>query len=89
MAALAAALSLSAPAWAQTSGVVAAVTPPKTVGKRGAVMEARVTVQLRNGYHVNSNTPRAKANQLQPMTLKLVVLKTEELTQFSKSNLGL
>ncbi len=57
MAALAAALSLTAPAWAQTSGVVAAVTPPKTVGKRGAVMEARVTVQLRNGYHVNSNTP--------------------------------
>ncbi|MEK7750383.1 MAG: protein-disulfide reductase DsbD domain-containing protein [Acidobacteriota bacterium] len=52
-----AALALLAPAWAQTSGVVAAVTPPRTTGKRGGVMDARVTVQLRNGYHVNSNTP--------------------------------
>jgi hypothetical protein len=52
-----AALALLAPAWAQTSGVVGAVTPPRTTGKRGGVMDARVTVQLRNGYHVNSNTP--------------------------------
>lgn len=52
-----AALAFLAPAWAQTSGVVSAVTPPRTVAKRGGAMEARVTVQLRNGYHVNSNTP--------------------------------
>ena len=52
-----AALAWLAPAWAQTSGVVASVTPPRTTGKRGGVMEARVTVQLRNGYHVNSNAP--------------------------------
>ena len=51
------ALALLAPAWAQTSGVVSAVTPPRTTGKRGGVMDARVTVQLRNGYHVNSDTP--------------------------------
>ena len=52
-----AALALIAPAWAQTSGVVSAVTPPRTAARRGGLMEARVTVQLRNGYHVNSNTP--------------------------------
>ncbi len=49
--------ALFATAQAQTSGVVAALTPPKTVAARGSTMEARVTVQLRNGYHVNSNTP--------------------------------
>jgi DsbC/DsbD-like thiol-disulfide interchange protein len=52
-----AALALLTPVWAQTSGVVSAVTPPRTAAKRGGPMEARVTVQLRNGYHVNSNTP--------------------------------
>ena len=52
-----AALTLLAPARAQSSGVVSAVTPPKTTANRGGVMEARVTVQLRSGYHVNSNTP--------------------------------
>ena len=33
------------------------MTPPRTVGKRGDVFGTKVTVQLRNGYHVNSNTP--------------------------------
>ena len=37
--------------------IAGAVTPPRTLGKRGGVMDARVTVQLRDGYHVNSNTP--------------------------------
>ncbi|MBI4876720.1 MAG: hypothetical protein HY822_18955 [Acidobacteria bacterium] len=50
-------MSSLAPAWGQTSGVASVVTPAKTAGKRGAEMEARVTVQLRNGYHVNSNAP--------------------------------
>lgn len=54
---LLAATSVLAPAWAQSSGVVTAVAPPKTVVARGSTAEARVRVQLRNGYHVNSNTP--------------------------------
>jgi hypothetical protein len=33
------------------------VAPPRTVGARNAEVTARISVQLRNGYHVNSNTP--------------------------------
>ncbi len=42
--------------WAQ-GNVLTAVTPPKTNGARGGVLTARVAVQLRSGFHVNSNTP--------------------------------
>ena len=45
-----------APAAAQTN-VVTVAASTKTIAKRGATADARVTVQLRNGYHVNSNTP--------------------------------
>lgn len=31
--------------------------PSKVVTKRGSAAQARVVVQLQNGYHVNSNTP--------------------------------
>lgn len=34
------------------------VAPPRTLAaKRGTMAEARIAVELRNGYHVNSNTP--------------------------------
>ena len=33
------------------------VAPPKVVGKRGGAIEAKISIQLRDGYHVNSNTP--------------------------------
>ena len=33
------------------------VPPPKIVAKKGAAAVAKLNVQLRNGYHVNSNTP--------------------------------
>jgi hypothetical protein len=37
---------------------VLGVAPPRKVaGRRGATLEARISIQLRNGYHVNSNTP--------------------------------
>jgi hypothetical protein len=34
------------------------VTPPaKVTAKRGAALEVKIPVQLKSGYHVNSNTP--------------------------------
>lgn len=43
--------------WAQGSSVLTAVAPPRTTGKRGEEFTAKVNIQLRNGYHVNSHTP--------------------------------
>jgi thioredoxin:protein disulfide reductase len=37
---------------------VLTVAPPRTMtAKRGRMAEARIAVELRDGYHVNSNTP--------------------------------
>jgi len=53
---LAAAL-LPASLVAQNSQVLS-VAPPRTVAaKRGAVAEAKLAVAIREGYHINSNTP--------------------------------
>jgi len=54
--ALAAAL-LPASLVAQNSQVLS-VAPPRTVAaKRGSVAEAKLTVSVRDGYHINSNAP--------------------------------
>jgi hypothetical protein len=42
---------------AQGSAVLSAVTPQRTTGTRNGTLIGKVTVQLRSGYHVNSNTP--------------------------------
>ena len=33
------------------------MSPPRTTAARDSVVSTRLAVQLRNGYHVNSNTP--------------------------------
>lgn len=43
--------------YSQSSGILTATPPARNVGKRGEVMAAKVAVQMRGGYHVNSNTP--------------------------------
>jgi DsbC/DsbD-like thiol-disulfide interchange protein len=50
---------LAIPLWlsGQSSSVLTATAPPKTAARRGCALEARITVQLRNGYHVNSHAP--------------------------------
>lgn len=53
-------LCLLSPSWAQLNSLsnVLTVSPPeKVVGKRGEVVTADFTIQLRSGYHVNSHTP--------------------------------
>lgn len=45
------------PLVAQGSGVLTVAPPPKLVAKRNTTVTAKIAVQLRNGYHVNSNTP--------------------------------
>lgn len=42
---------------AAQSSVVEVIPPPKLAAKRNSTATARITVQLRSGYHVNSNTP--------------------------------
>jgi hypothetical protein len=49
-------LSLT-PVLAQISTVLIVTPPEKIAGKRNEVVTADFTLQLRNGYHVNSNTP--------------------------------
>jgi hypothetical protein len=43
--------------WAQSSQVLTVAPPPRTAGARNAEVTAGISVQLLNGYHVNSNTP--------------------------------
>ena len=53
-----AAVLLSLPSLpAQSSPVLTVKTPPPVTGPRNSTLTARVTLQLRGGYHVNSSTP--------------------------------
>ena len=42
---------------AQSSSVLTVKPPPPAIGKRNSTISARVPLQLRSGYHVNSSTP--------------------------------
>ena len=42
---------------AQNSGYLTIGEPAKVVGKRNAAVQAKIPVQVKEGYHVNSNTP--------------------------------
>jgi hypothetical protein len=48
--------------------LLTATPPQKVTAKRNQVVEARVSFQLPNGYHVNSNTPNE--DYLIPLRLK-------------------
>jgi hypothetical protein len=64
-------LALLALPWllhAQTSALLTAAPLQKVTARRGATVEARVVLQLRSGYHANSNTPNE--DYLIPMRLK-------------------
>lgn len=52
-------LALAVPLWlfGQSNSVLTIAAPPKTAAKRGSPFEASITVQLRDGYHVNSHAP--------------------------------
>src|SRR4051794_17332138 len=52
------AASLSLPLlFAQSSGYLTVGEPQKVVGKRNAVVQAKIPVAVKEGYHVNSNKP--------------------------------
>ena len=56
-----AALLLASVAFAQPAAVLSVAGPPPTVqAKIGATVEAKLPLQLRAGYHVQSNTPTDK-----------------------------
>jgi DsbC/DsbD-like thiol-disulfide interchange protein len=54
---LAAALLPAVPLAGQSSGVLSATAPAGAVLKRGGAASAKINVQLRGGYHVNSHSP--------------------------------
>ena len=43
--------------WAQSSGVLSVTPPERVAAKRGQTVTAKISADLRSGYHVNSNTP--------------------------------
>jgi hypothetical protein len=43
--------------WAQSNSILTVEPPQKVTGKRGAELTAKLAVSLREGYHVNSDTP--------------------------------
>ena len=43
--------------WAQSSGVLSVTPPVRVAAKRGQSVTAKISAELRSGYHVNSNTP--------------------------------
>jgi hypothetical protein len=45
------------PLLAQINNVLTVIPPEKIAGKRGEIAAADFNVQLKTGYHVNSNTP--------------------------------
>jgi hypothetical protein len=49
--------ALLTPLSAQISNVLTVVAPERLTGKRNETVTADFTLQLRNGFHVNSNTP--------------------------------
>ena len=49
-------LAFGAGLHAQTN-VLSVTTPPRTVAKRNSVLAAKITVHLKEGYHVNSIKP--------------------------------
>src|ERR1700704_443079 len=49
--------ALLTPLSAQISNVLTVVAPERIAGKRNETVTADFTLQLRNGFHVNSNTP--------------------------------
>lgn len=53
---------------AQSSQLLTAVPPPKVTVHRNETVEVRVTIQVKNGYHVNSNKPND--DYLIPLRLK-------------------
>ena len=53
----AAALLLCLPVLAQNSGYLSVGEPQKVSAKRGAAVQATITLSVQPGYHVNSNTP--------------------------------
>jgi hypothetical protein len=50
-------LAIAFPSKAQTNAYLTAGEPQKVVGKRGATVHVKVPVSVKEGYHVNSNTP--------------------------------
>jgi hypothetical protein len=50
-------LLITTAALAQNSGYLTIGEPTKVIGKRSAAVQAKIPVSVREGYHVNSNTP--------------------------------
>lgn len=78
----------------QSSSVLTATAPQKTVAKRNRTVEVKIAVQLRDGYHVNSNSPnddyliplRLRWDQSGPLKAVEVIYPTPELRKYNFSS---
>jgi len=50
-------LLLAATSLCAQGNILSVAAPPKLLAKKNTTVTAKLAVQLRNGYHVNSNTP--------------------------------
>ncbi|MBL8222311.1 MAG: hypothetical protein JNL62_23950 [Bryobacterales bacterium] len=50
-------LLLAATSLCAQGNILSVAAPPKLLAKKNTTVTAKLSVQLRNGYHVNSNTP--------------------------------
>lgn len=78
----------------QSSSVLTATAPQKTVAKRNRTVEVKIAVQLRDGYHVNSNSPndeyliplRLRWDETGPLKAVEVIYPTPELRKYNFSS---
>ena len=78
----------------QSSSVLTATAPQKTVAKRNRTVEVKIAVQLRDGYHVNSNSPndeyliplRLHWDETGPLKAVEVIYPTPELRKYGFSS---
>jgi hypothetical protein len=64
---------------AQSSGVLTVAEPAKLSVKRAATAEAKLSLTLREGYHLNSNEPSDKYLIPLKLTWEDTLLKTEKV----------
>jgi thiol:disulfide interchange protein DsbD len=78
----------------QSSSVLTATAPQKTVAKRNRTVDVKIAVQLRDGYHVNSNSPndeyliplRLRWDDSGPLKAVEVIYPTPELRKYDFSS---
>lgn len=78
--------------WAQSSGVLSVAPPERVAARRGQTVTAKISADLRSGYHVNSDKPADEyliplklSWTSSPLALEQVVYPKPQLEKFDFS----